>query len=143
MKKQICLKTYYENFINNQTLISKCVVKLAIHEAECSTMNFKIGAVLFKGDRILSSGHNKRGSGGSIHPKYQNKLDSIHAEQDCLLGLDWKRLKNHNIFTLRLNQSGMINLAKPCDMCFDMIKHIGLKGMYYTNRHCSITYEKL
>ena len=109
----------------------------------CSQLTFKIGAVLFKGNRIISSGHNKFSTSKSIYPKYQNKLDSLHAEQVCLLGLNWDKIKNYNLFVLRINKSGFINLARPCNMCYEMISHIGLKGVFYTNRNNSITYEKI
>jgi deoxycytidylate deaminase len=141
----ICIKTYHENFINNnQHIVPKCAIKLALHEAMCSDLVFKVGAVLFKGrNRIISSGHNKYSTSSCIYPKYKNNLDSLHAEQSCLLGLDWSKIKNYNIFVLRLNRHGRIGLARPCNMCYNLISHIGLKNIYYSNKNEYISYERV
>lgn len=83
------------------------ILNLCLKELKKSNNpNYKIGAVIFKGSRIISSGFNKFRS-SSIPLKYRKYEDSLHAEQSALLNADnWKLLKNSSILVIRLNKSG-------------------------------------
>ena len=107
------------------------VLNQCIKEALLSTCKLKVGAVLFKGKRILSSGHNKN-TYSKIYPKYQDYLNSVHAEQDAVLGLNWKSIYGCNLIVLRINKSGKLSESRPCDKCYALLKHIGIKRVYYS-----------
>jgi len=121
------------------------VLNKAIKEANKSNMPvFRIGAVVFKGNRILSSGHNSKGFCGKIHPKYRNIRDSVHAEQSAILGVkDWSKLKGTSIITIRITRTGIISMAKPCEMCMSMIRYTGIKEIYYSNHNGEIVREEI
>lgn len=110
-------------------------LKKAIEEAESSCyIPHRIGAVIFKGSRILSSGHNELRGNGKIHPKYKHFDNSIHAEQAAVLDLkDWSKAKNANILIVRINNLGQMRLAYPCDMCQQMIKYLGINKIFYSD----------
>lgn len=118
------------------------VLKRAILEANKSTYEYRIGAVVFKGKRIFGSGHNGIRS-SSISMKYKNWEESLHAEQSALLNLDWSKLKGCSILVYRTNRSGKIGMAKPCPMCSKLIKYVGIKNIYYTNENGEIILEKV
>ena len=121
------------------------VLKKAIEEAELSEYHpYKIGAVVFKGSRILSSGHNELRGNGKIHPKYKNFENSLHAEQAAILNLkEWEKAKGANILIIRLNKSGNLSLGYPCPMCQQMIKHLGLNKVFYSDRQGHISMTKV
>lgn len=108
------------------------VFKLAVQRAEESDVFFRMGAVIFKGSRIISSGKNQFKNSGVPYRYRKSKL-SIHAEQDALDGLDWNKLKGCSIFVIRVNRSGIISMAYPCEYCIQTLDHVGIKWVYYTN----------
>lgn len=118
------------------------VIKRAIEEAEKSTYNPSIGAVVFKGKRIYGSGHNGIRS-SSISMKHKKWEESLHAEQAALLNLDWNKLKGFSILVYRIGKNGELGMAKPCEMCQKLIKHVGIKNVYYTTREGEIKLEKI
>ena len=61
--------------------ITSGIIKLCLLESEKSNYRFKIGAVVFKGSRILSSGHNEIRSVRYINNRYKTYLNTLHAEQ--------------------------------------------------------------
>lgn len=114
------------------------IIKRCLEECEQSTYRFKIGAVVFSGKRIISSGHNGIRS-SSIHKKYKVYENSLHAEQSALLGADWRKLKNCSILVMKCSKTTkQISNAKPCIFCMSMLKHIGIKDIYYSNEHGEI-----
>ena len=94
------------------------ILKLALEEAESSTYRFRVGAVVFKGSRILASGHNGIRS-SRIHPLHKNYNNALHAEQDAILNVkDWSTLKGCSILVVKVSKTkGTISMAKPCPMC--------------------------
>lgn len=104
----------------------------AIKEAHKSNYRYPLGAIIFKGKRILSVGHNQIGRG-------TNKCStlwsgSLHAEQAAILPLlkDPSKLKGASLLVTRLKSKGLLGLAKPCEMCMDLIRIMGIKEVLYT-----------
>lgn len=123
-------------------MISSGILKLALKEAESSQCYpYRIGAVIFKGSRILSSGVNSIRS-SSIPNKYLRAENSLHAEQEALLNLDWTKLKGCSILIVRLGKKGSIRMAKPCPFCLKTLYHVGIKNIYHTTREGGIELMK-
>ncbi len=120
------------------------ILNLCLKELKKSNNpNYKIGAVIFKGSRIISSGFNKFRS-SSIPLKYRKYEDSLHAEQSALLNADnWKLLKNSSILVIRLNKSGNLSMSFPCQYCYNSLEYVGIKWIYFSNRKGEILKEKL
>lgn len=119
------------------------VLKLALEEAYASAYYpYRIGAVVFRGRRILGSGHNAiRAS--SLHPKYQRWPESLHAEQAALLGLDWGKLKGASVCVVRINMNGNLSMAYPCEMCLTMLRYVGIRKLYYSSRDGVLKMNKI
>lgn len=113
-------------FLNNH-------VDLAISEALKSNYKIKIGAVIFNGRRVISTGHNAaHRSARKLHPRYQNYKGSVHAEVDAILKArtDLRRMK---ILVVRYSpRSKNLLLAKPCRLCEEYLRHVGIKKVFYS-----------
>lgn len=103
----------------------------------------KIGCVIVKGHRIISSGHNSK---TKCHP-LQAKLDTekygtecpgkCHAEIMALLPLMKNKtdLSNASIYIYREHKDGSLAMAKPCSSCQKVIKQLGIKKIFYSIEH--------
>ena len=113
------------------------IINKAKTEAKKSTHRFKVGAVIFNKKKIISSGHNfGRRSVRSLLPSFQKRKNSVHAEVDSIIKAKTD-LKGMSMLVVRVNSTGNLALAKPCDHCMTYIKHVELKDVYYS------TYDKI
>lgn len=115
--------------INNRIKRSvKLARKLA---AKGNSPNFRLGAVLLKGNKIISTGRNYF---YKTHPKATNALRTIHAEVDCVRRIGrFEDPVNSTLVIVRETNSGLLSMAKPCPHCMDLLYQIGVKDIWYTN----------
>lgn len=108
------------------------IIDLAVKEALKSQCHHKIGAVIFKGSKIISSGHNYAlKSVKHLRPKFQKWPGSVHAEVDAIIRARTD-LRRTSIVVVRVNNSNKFLLSKPCKWCMSYIEHVGLKNIYYS-----------
>lgn len=125
-------------------MISSGIIKRCLEECEKSTYRFRIGAVIFKGSRIISSGHNGIRSVSQIKDKFKKYENSLHAEQAALMNIDWNKVKGCSILVMKISPSkGTLSMAKPCEICQKLLEHIGIKTIYYSNEKGEIVRKKL
>lgn len=103
---------------------------------------FRLGAVLFKGKRILSSGYNGVRAHRMMTSKYYRFTNSLHAEMRTIFEAGLDNCKGCSILVIRMNLSDSIQFARPCNECMALIKHVGIKNIYYSGRNGEICYEK-
>ncbi|MFW6310892.1 MAG: hypothetical protein ACOC1K_01525 [Nanoarchaeota archaeon] len=114
----------------------------ALEEIQNSISMYRVGAVIFKGRRILSSGHNEHRPYSSISLKYRN-LNTTHAEQSAIFSIkDWSKIKGCSILIIRANSSGRLSLGYPCPMCQEVINHVGINKVYFSNRKGEISFVR-
>lgn len=115
------------------------ILKRAIEEAEQSVYRHRLGCVIFKGSRIFSSGHNEIRS-SRIDNRHKIFKNALHAEQAAILKVpDWSTLKGASILVVKISQSrGYLGMAKPCPMCQELLNHVGIKNIYYSNKQGEI-----
>ena len=120
------------------------IYKRCLEELEHSTHPiYKMGAVIFKGSKILSTGYNSFRS-SNVPDKYKKFVDTLHAEQHAIYNMEnFDKLKNSSILIIRMNMSGNISLSFPCKYCLKSIKYFGIKNIYYTNRKGEIIRQKI
>lgn len=94
----------------------------------------RIGAVLVRQSKPISIGRNKPRKTHPLVSKY-NKLKTIHAECDCIIGLDRHLAENTTLYVYRENKSGDLANSKPCIMCQSLLRDVGVKKVYYTITH--------
>jgi deoxycytidylate deaminase len=103
----------------------------AVEAAMKSTHRVKMGAVIFKRNRIISVGYNHPLRGAKhLHPRYQKWKGSIHAEVDAILKARTD-LRRCNIMVVRVNRFGEMRNSKPCEQCCLYIQAVGIKKICY------------
>ena len=105
----------------------------------------KHGAVLVKGGKVINTSFNKENfsSFGSRFRKKHTGLATVHAELGVVLGISKKVASGCDIFVVRLSKSGDFRLSKPCSMCHDILKFMGIKRVYYTLNDDAFDYYKI
>ena len=110
---------------NNQKMIH-----LAIDEAYKSRhKDFKHGAVLVKGKKIISTGYNQPSCNTHMYK-------SIHAEMQTIINAKKTRQsidKYCVLYVVRVTNSGMLALSKPCDHCMSLIKKNNIRNIIFSN----------
>ena len=90
----------------------------------------KLGAVIVKGGRVLSTGFN------SLRPSSLLRTPTLHAEAAAVLKLLKARrlhdLIGADIYVTRFTRGGAVGIAKPCDHCHNLLKSVGISRCYYT-----------
>jgi len=107
------------------------MIRLATKHANNSTYYFRLGAVIVKGNRVLSTGHNS-----ISHCSVNNFKNSRHAEMDAILKLIKKQgglssLAGSTLYVSRITKRGT-GLAKPCIKCMDLARSVGVKEVIFT-----------
>lgn len=90
----------------------------------------KVGAVIVKGGRILSTGFN------SIRWNKKLQKNNIHAEESAIVKLLTERrihdLVGADIYVTRFTKGGRVGMARPCGNCNRLIATCGIRRVYYT-----------
>ncbi len=89
----------------------------------------KIGAVIVKRNKILSTGFNKL----KTHPLSPHPFRSCHAEFVAISFLSSEQLKGSTIFVYRETKQGELANSRPCSYCYSLIKSKGIKKIVYTH----------
>ena len=114
-------------------MISQRRIKTLIeHGKRVSTLSkyrFKLGAVIFKGKKIIATGFNKN----KTHPKAGQyyKHGSVHAEIDAILHAT-ENVSGTSMLVYRSLASGQPAIAKPCAMCTQVMHEFGIKEVFWT-----------
>ena len=121
--------------------ITAGIVERCISEARKSSYKFKIGAVIFKGPRIISSAHNSIRSCSAIKPQYRKWENSLHAEQAAILNSkDISKLKGCDILVMKISKTEEhVSNAMPCEFCMASLIKVGIKKVYYSNSEGGIS----
>lgn len=101
-------------------------IKLAINQAQQSTMTYRHGCVVVKGGRVLAKGFNSMRYSKVIN----NTLCSIHAEVAALLSYD--NLTNATMYVVRINKNNKLMLSYPCKDCFSRISKAGIRKIVFS-----------
>lgn len=106
-------------------------IRLANKNALKSTFGqHRLGAVIVKGGRVLSTGYNQR------RPSSFLKQKTLHAEEHAILKLlktnQLHRLSNSILYVSRYTRGGNVGLAKPCSRCIELCRAVGIRCVHYT-----------
>lgn len=105
------------------------LISHGIRVSEYSDYKFKLGAIIFRGRKITSTGFNKN----KTHPKANEYFlhGSIHAEIDAILHAPCE-VKGSSMLVCRTYKNGSPALAKPCAMCVQVMYEFGIKDVFWT-----------
>lgn len=113
----------------------KRLVELAKRIAERSEApDYKHGAVLFKGGTVLNVSVNKNRYArfGKRFRRRDCGHATHHAELGCILGLDRTTTRGSDLYVVRIGKAGELRLSKPCEMCEAVLRHVGVKRVFYS-----------
>jgi|SRR6266850_6942409 len=107
------------------------MIRIASKQARKSPfVRHRLGAVIVKGNRVLSSGYNE------IRYDSWLKKSNRHAEEAAIVRLlKENRLSDLNgstIYVSRVCPSGRLGLAKPCKSCDQLIRSVGISQVVYS-----------
>ncbi len=107
------------------------IMEIAKKEALKSAMNYKHGAVIFKGREILAVGHNYDFGQQVMHGRY-----SVHAEVEAILNAikAKKDIKGATMVVVRVawrRHNKYVN-SKPCDRCARCIIKNEIGTVFYS-----------
>lgn len=108
----------------------------ALKQAMRSEFRQRLGAVIFKGQRILGVGYNRVGCSQN-RLKASHWQDSRHAEVDALLDAlrrhSAEELRGADILVVRLKKDNSFGLALPCNHCYNTLKNIGIRRVHFSD----------
>jgi len=100
---------------------------------QSSYPDYRHGAVLVKGSvRNVSFNKNNYCAFGSRFQKEHAGKTTLHAELGAILGMDRGITEGATIYVARVGREGGYKLSKPCPMCHEALKHVGVKRVVYT-----------
>ena len=103
------------------------------------------GALLVKGGSVLSASFNKNNFtafGSRFRNNYHGHA-TVHAELGCILGMPRSSTIGSDIYVCRINREGNFRYSKPCAMCHEAMKHVGVKRVYYSTNDGTIEMYKI
>lgn len=90
----------------------------------------RLGAVIVKGGRVLSTGFNQH------RPSAKLGTPTLHAEAAAILKLLNQRrlhdLTGADLYVTRFTAGGAVGISKPCRACTELIRSAGIRNVYYT-----------
>lgn len=95
--------------------------------------DYRHGAVLVKGS-IRNASFNKSNycAFGTRFQKEHAGKTTLHAELGAILGMDRQITDGATVYVARVGREGDYKLSKPCPMCHQALKHVGVKRVVYT-----------
>ena len=66
-----------------------------------------------------------------------------HAELGCILGISRGVTSGADVYVCRVNKQEQFRSSKPCKMCHDILKHVGVKRVYSTTDNGNVKMYKL
>ncbi len=128
-----------DTIVDIETLNSrlKDMLDIAYEEAKCSDYGFfHHGAVLFRGPKVINSGHNSNGFTRWVRqPRHIREEGSIlltHAEHSALKNVPREKVRGATMFAVRRNSLGDLRNSRPCPSCQHEMKIRGVKRCYYS-----------
>ena len=108
----------------------RMAAKAAEQSGHCT---FRHGAVLIRGGSIINVAANS-----DNHTSFGQRFRTApgrathHAELACVLGIDRSSTQGATMYVARINKKGRWKMSKPCSMCHEAMKFVGIKRVVYT-----------
>lgn len=117
----------------NEYMFSRAVEWATHASQKTNGYRYKHGAVIFDKLDIISIGYNKQKHTSTLY-KYGYKRCWLHAESDAILSysriLD---LHRYSILVIRKSKT-KLSSSKPCESCMALIREVGIRTVYYSDK---------
>ncbi|MAL42909.1 hypothetical protein [Hyphomonas sp.] len=110
-------------------------VDLAKKLAESSSYSLhRHGAVLVKGGSVLnwSANQNKVQRWAQRFRSHGCGHATHHAELGAVLGVARDKTTGSDVYVVRISKKGSLLMSKPCEMCQELLRHVGVKRVFYS-----------
>lgn len=110
-------------------------IEIAKKAALNNQSKFRHGAVLVKGGSIINTASNKQkynSFGNRFRNTYTCGHATHHAELSCILGIDKNKTHGATMYVARINNQGEFRNSRPCPMCQEVLKFVGVKRVVFT-----------
>lgn len=99
-----------------------------------SDYSHRHGAVLVKGASIInvSCNKNKFSSFALRFTKKQKHFATVHAELGSILNVERRHTEGSVVYVVRVNNLDEYRMSKPCDMCEEAMRWVGVKKVIYS-----------
>jgi tRNA(Arg) A34 adenosine deaminase TadA len=94
--------------------------------------NYRLASVLFdRRQRVLVAKCNSR----KTHPRALRFFNYpyLHAEAHSIFSAGLDNCRGHSLLVVRVEANGRLTMAKPCECCTELIKHVGIRNVFYTD----------
>lgn len=110
-------------------------IQAAKQEANKSSLtDWRIGAVIVRGGRIIGRGHNKYSGKIEKFEKLLNiELWSLHAEMNAILDCNGD-VEGATLFVAGVKKNGRRVYCRPCEHCLKIIKQMPFNAVYYETK---------
>lgn len=105
--------------------------RLAKHEASKVDFWCRVGAVLVRRGKPIAVGRNRPTKTSTLYRKYHPEK-TIHAEVDCVLGVERQLIQGSDMYVYRINNDGEVRMAKPCVSCLAMLLDLGISRVTFS-----------
>lgn len=113
---------------------NKRYVDLAKRLALTSDQHHKHAAILVKGGSVISWSNNRnkfKQWAQKFRARHRGPA-TIHAEIGAVLGVSREKTNGSDLYVVRVNHKGNLCLSIPCNMCHEVLSHVGVKRVYYS-----------
>lgn len=109
-------------------------IELAKRVSYQSDYAHRHGAVLVKGASIVnvSCNKNKFSSFATRFTKKEKEFVTVHAELGSVLNVERKNTEGAIVYVVRVNNQDEFRLSKPCPMCEEAMRWVGIKKVVYS-----------
>lgn len=108
-------------------------VELAKRVSVYSDCTHKHGCVLVKNGKVINTAFNQN-TFSSFADRFIKKewYGTRHAEISVVLGISRSNTTGSTIYVVRANRWGVFRNSKPCTMCEDTLRFVGIKHIIYS-----------
>ena len=91
---------------------------------------FRLGAILVHKNSIVSVGMNSY----KTHPLMAARTEwpFLHAEQNAIIRAGLDNCEGLDLYIARVLKNNTLALSKPCKVCIELIKDVGIRNIYYS-----------
>lgn len=95
---------------------------------------FQHGAILVKHGNVLNACHNKDKTcsfGNRFRPRHKGRA-TVHAELGAILNMPRDSTEGADVYVVRVNRYDELRNSKPCPMCHEALRFVGVKRVFYS-----------
>lgn len=136
LKKEIYRLGPDPKFLTYQGRVGRIMDLARRVAANSDAEDFRHGAVLVRGHSVINVSFNKN-SFCSFGSRFRQKEGmrgnaTVHAEIGAILGVDRSITEGATVYVCRIGKCGGFKLSRPCAMCYQAMKFVGVRKVVWS-----------